>query len=235
MPSPFLRLLVPGLAVAAMVAAAPVGAADEPHAGLYCVTYIEVAPASHGDGARILQQVAASSRAAAGNLRFEVLQRIDRPNQFNILEAWADEAARSASNAAPYYKQFRDALQPLLIAGYDERPSVPLVVGPLSAGNAAGGRAIYAVTHADFIPPKKDDGIAALKDLAAASPKDAGNVRFEVWQQASRANHLTLVEIWRDEGALDEHEIAKHTVDFRNAILPMSGALFDQRLYRALP
>jgi quinol monooxygenase YgiN len=94
--------------------------------------------------------------------------------------------------------------------------------------------AIYAVTHVDFIPPKKDEGIAALKELVAPSRQDAGNVRFDVLQQTSRQNHLTVVEIWRDLAALDGHAVAAHTKKFRDQLLPMSGSLFDERLYRVV-
>jgi quinol monooxygenase YgiN len=90
------------------------------------------------------------------------------------------------------------------------------------------------VTHVDFIPPKKDDGIAALQQLADPSRKDTGNLRYEVLQQGSRPNHLTLVEIWRDQDAFEKHEVAAHTKTFRMLALPMSGSLYDQRLYKAL-
>jgi quinol monooxygenase YgiN len=103
----------------------------------------------------------------------------------------------------------------------------------MAAGAGAQGAAVYAVTHVDIIPPKKDDGIAALQQLAGPSRADAGNLRFEVLQQNSRPNHFTLVEIWKDHAALEGHEMAVHTTTFRELLLPMSGSLYDQRLYQA--
>ena len=103
----------------------------------------------------------------------------------------------------------------------------------MAAGAGARGAGVYAVTHVDIIPPKKDDGIAALQQLAGPSRQDAGNLRYEVWQQNSRPNHFTLVEIWKDHGALEGHEVAAHTRKFRDLLLPMSGSLYDQRLYQA--
>jgi quinol monooxygenase YgiN len=55
-----------------------------------------------------------------------------------------------------------------------------------------------------------------------------------VLQQTSRPNHLTLVEAWRGRAALEAHEAAAHTRKFRDALLPMSGSLYDQRLYKAI-
>ena len=84
------------------------------------------------------------------------------------------------------------------------------------------------------IPPKKDDGIAALKTLAEPSRKDAGNARYEVWQQNSRPNHFTLIETWKDEKALQAHWTAPHMKSFRDQLLPMSGSLYDERLYKLI-
>ena len=93
---------------------------------------------------------------------------------------------------------------------------------------------IYAVTHVDVIPPRKDDGVALLRQLAADSGKDAGNARFDVLQQTSRPNHFTVVEAWKDRNAFDAHGMAAHTRQFRDRLAPMSGALYDERLYAVL-
>jgi quinol monooxygenase YgiN len=58
--------------------------------------------------------------------------------------------------------------------------------------------------------------------------------RFEVLQQSSRPNHFTVVEIWRDEDAYNRHITAAHTKNFRERLTPMSGALYDERLYKPL-
>ena len=66
------------------------------------------------------------------------------------------------------------------------------------------------------------------------SRKEAGVVRFEVLQQVSRPNHFSVVEIWKDNKAYDAHITAEHTRNFRERLTPMSGALYDERLYKAL-
>jgi quinol monooxygenase YgiN len=103
-------------------------------------------------------------------------------------------------------------------------------IGPGKA--AIGRRAIVVVTHVDVPPPRKDDCIALLKALGEASTKEA--VRFEVFQQTSRPNHFSAVEVWRNQRAYDAHITAAHTKKFRDALTPMSGALYDERLYRAI-
>ena len=52
--------------------------------------------------------------------------------------------------------------------------------------------------------------------------------------QASRTNHMTVVEIWADRKAMEAHSTASHMKQYREKLLPMSGSLYDERLYRAL-
>ena len=203
-------------------------------AGAYTVIYIEVSPAAKDKTAVLLKELGTASRKSQGNLRFDVLQRLDRTNHFAIIEAWKDKGAYDANAAAAHTRQFRDNLQPLLIASYDERPHTALATGPVAAGAGARGASIHVVTHVDVTPPNKDNAIAALLQLVDPSRKEPGNLRYEALQQISRPNHSTLVETWTDMRALEAHEVAAYTVKFRDMLHPWSGSLFDQRLYKAL-
>jgi quinol monooxygenase YgiN len=210
----------------------------------YVVAYVEVAPASAAESVALLRQLRDASRKEDGVERFEILQRTSHPNHFAVIETWKDVKAAEAHGAAPHTRQFREKLMPLMSAPYDERPHTGLAIGsgsPVSmmlatatATLMTGGTGIFAVTHVDIIPPKKDDGIAALKALADPSRKEDGNVRYEAWQQNSRPNHFTLVEVWQNEKALHAHWIAPHMKSFRDQLLPMSGSLYDERLYRLI-
>jgi len=201
----------------------------------YIVTYIEVVPAAADQTATLMRRLGADSRKENGNLRFEVMQRVQQPSHFVILEVWRDAGAQAAHAAAAHTKDFRAKVQPLLRAPYDERPHTALAVGPMSAGPADGARgALYAVTHVDVIPKAKDQGVEAVKQLAEAGRKSKDNIRFEALTQSSRPNHMTLVEIWKDQGAVDAHSIADHMKSFRGVLAPISGSLYDERFYRTL-
>ena len=197
----------------------------------YIVTYIEVAPAAKDKALGLLRQLGKASRKDAGNLQFETLQRIGQPNHFAILEAWKDKEAQAAHGTAAHTNQFLEALKPLLRSPYDERPHTGLSVG---AAQAAGAGAVYAVTHVDIIPTKKDEGIGYVKELSEGSRKDKDNMRFDALQQNSRPNHMTVVETWKDMKAVDAHGVADHTKQFRDKLLPLSSSLYDERLYRAV-
>jgi quinol monooxygenase YgiN len=223
-------VLIAGAITAVMAALAqaqaPAGQAS------YGVTYLEVAPAAKTEAINLIKEVAAASRKEGGNLRYEVLQRVDRDNQFAILEAWSDLKALQAHGGGAAMTRFRDKLKPLRTGSYDERPSVPISVAPVTAAAAKGST--YVLTHVDVGPPSKDATIDLLSKLAEASRKEPGSERFEVWQQNNRTNHFTVVETWKNREAADGHAVTASTKESREKLGPMSGALFDDRFYASI-
>src|SRR5262245_15760087 len=207
-----------------------VARAEEPI--LYTVTYVEVMPPSTVQAAALLRQYREASRKEEGNVRFEVLQRVDRPNQFVVAAAWKSPKAFEAHLAGAPRRDARARLQPLQASPNDERLHNDFAVGPASPTD--GGGAVFVVTHVDVIPPRKDDSLPLLKQLAADSRAEAGNLRFDVVQQVNRPNHFTVVEAWKDRAAFDAHGMTPQTRKFREQLGPMSGALYDERLYLLL-
>jgi quinol monooxygenase YgiN len=205
---------------------------DTSAAAVYLVAYFEVMPPSTAEAVALLRQYREASRMDAGHGQLEVLQQCGRPDHFAIVEMWQDEGVFDAHGSAAHTRTFHGRLQPLRTSPYDERLHQGLAIGATPARRVPG--AIYVLTHADAIPPAKDDAMALLKQLAEASRRDDGGVRFDVLQQRSRLNHFTIVEIWQDQKALEAHVMAAHTRQFRERFQPMSGSLYDERLYQAL-
>jgi quinol monooxygenase YgiN len=207
--------------------------ADEAsEAAIYVVSYIEVMPPSQHAAMTLLRQYRETSRQEAGNMRLEVLQQSGRPAHFALVEVWQDQQTFEAHAKAAHTTQLRDQLQPLRLSPQDERQHKGLAVGAVQAAGAAG--ATYVVTHADAMPPGKEAALALLQQLAEISRNEHGNIRFEVLQQSSRQNHCTIVEVWQDQQALEAHAMAAHTRQFRDKFQPLSGSLYDERLYKAL-
>jgi quinol monooxygenase YgiN len=198
----------------------------------YLATYVDVMPNAVAAGVTLLKRYRDASRKEGGNLRFDVLQEIARPNRFAIAEAWTDHAALDAHAKAASTLQFRDKLAPIEDAPYDERVNNALYVGQGKNENRTG--AIYVLTHVDVIGTGKDDCMAALKIMSVDTANDAGNISYEVLQQANRGNHFTVVETWAGRAALDAHAMAPHTRAFRAKLMPIAGALYDERFYKAL-
>jgi quinol monooxygenase YgiN len=43
-----------------------------------------------------------------------------------------------------------------------------------------------------------------------------------------------VVEVWKSKKAFDAHSMTAHVREFRDKLTPMSGALYDERLYKAV-
>ena len=224
--------LILSLAVSALTTSTVLRAEDAVNAPVYIVAYFEVAPSAAAQTADLVRQYAGASRNEDGNAGLDAFEEIGRPNRFAIVETWRDKKAAEAHGASPAASGLRDKLRPLLVSPLDSRPS-----GGLSVAASTGqveAEAVFVLTHVDVVPTGKEQGILLVKELAEAGRKAPGNLRFDVLQQDSRPNHSTLVEAWRDRSAFDVNVTAAHTKDFRQKLTPLSGALYDERLYQAV-
>jgi len=199
---------------------------------VYVVTYVEVAAASTGPGMSALEQQAAASRKDDGNLLVRVLRETGKENRFVILEAWKDQKSFEAHGKADHTLRFREQLAPIQNSPPDERVHNALWIGPAKPAQPSG--LFYVVTHVDVPPPRKDDVIVLLKQLGEDSAKEPDNLKLDVVQQTNRPNHFSVVEIWTDRKALDGHDMAAHTRQFRDKLAPMLGAPHDDRIYRPI-
>ena len=196
---------------------------------LYVVTYIEVRPNARDEGAALVKSYRDASRAAKGNLRAVAVQRM-RPGQFVLVSAWHDKAAWDAAGEG--MKTEREKLHAIRNAPADDRFHNALSVGPMELPAVKGG--VYGVSHVDVIPPQKDHAIGALKALGEANRAAGGNVRYDIVQQTNRANHFTVVEIWRSRADYEANSMSAHQREFRDKLAQMQGALYDERLYEIL-
>jgi quinol monooxygenase YgiN len=198
----------------------------------HAVVYVEVMPTARAEAIAALERYREATRTEDGHLRCEVVSRLGQPHQLAILEVWKDQEAFEAHGKSANTTRLREGIQAIRNAPIDERVHLGVSVGPLQPGPA--GDAVCVVTHVDVIPARKDDGLAALRQLADDSRPAAGNLRFEVVQQINRPNHFTVVEIWKDAKAVEAHSMAEATRRFRDTLGPMSGALYDERLFKAI-
>lgn len=89
---------------------------------------------------------------------------------------------------------------------------------------------LYVATFVDLMPPGTEAGTSVIKQYVTDTRREPGIVRCEaVAQIAGRANHLVVLEVWKDQAAFEKHETAAHTRDYRAKMLPLIGAPFDQR------
>jgi quinol monooxygenase YgiN len=84
------------------------------------------------------------------------------------------------------------------------------------------------VRYIEVMPGAQEKGAGLIKQLADASRKEAGAMRFDVLERAAPANHFATFEVWKDQAALDAHTAAAHK-QFLDAVQPLLIAPVDDR------
>jgi quinol monooxygenase YgiN len=116
-------------------------------------------------------------------------------------------------------------------AAYDERVYAPITVGSTMP---SASDPIVILTHVDVVPTSTAAGTALVKAFAEQNRGAAGNLRFDALVQADRQNHMTLVEGWNKQVDKEAEISTAAAKSFREALQPMSGALYDERAYKLL-
>jgi autoinducer 2-degrading protein len=197
---------------------------------IYGVTALDVVPNAAKDGVTLLKQYRDGALKQPGNLGVTLLQEADWPNRFIIYDGWKDQAAYEANEKAAHAAQLRDKLKPIAAAPYDRRNYSVISVGPAQPG--AGGDTVYMQLHLDVFPPGIDATLAAAKAVAEAARKGEGNLRYDVVRSVNPPqSHTTLLAAWQNRKAFDAYENSAYARQFRDAVGPLLGSPFDDRLY----
>ena len=106
--------------------------------------------------------------------------------------------------------------------------SLSLAGSPLML-SAQGDATLYIVTYLEVAPASQSQVATMLKQLADASRAE-GAMRYDVLQRTTESNQFVLLEIWKDQQALDTHTGAAHTKRFREQVAPLLLGSIDERL-----
>jgi quinol monooxygenase YgiN len=85
-----------------------------------------------------------------------------------------------------------------------------LATMPIASAQAQDTNA-YIVTYIEVAPAAKDQAATLVRELAGASRKEAGAMRFEILQRIDRAHHFAILEVWKDQGAQAAHAATPHS------------------------
>jgi (4S)-4-hydroxy-5-phosphonooxypentane-2,3-dione isomerase len=231
--APTRRFVLRALSALAFVfAGLPQGTAFAQAGGeaIYGVTALDVLPGKTNDGVALLKQYRDQSLKQPGNLGVTLLQEADWPNRFIIYEGWKDQAAYEANDKAAHTAQLRDKLKAVAASPYDRRNYSVISVGPAHPG--AGADTVYMQLHLDVFPPGIDATLAAAKAVAEAARKSEGNLRYDIVRSVNPPqSHTTLLAAWQNRKAFDAYENSAYARQFRDAVGPLLGSPFDDRLY----
>ena len=204
---------------------------NAPAAGaVFAVGYVETTAKGVDVGRAALAGYRTALERQAGCLAVELFAQTDRPGHFAVLETWRDQAAFDGREAAAK-QRLMQALQPIRVSDYDERPYKSLTLTPAKT-TSPDARSAFVIAHVDVAPNTQAPML--LQQLAEASRQESGNVRFDVLQHAMRGNHFTVIERWRNQDALDAHVATAHARAYRDALQPLTGSPLDERVYTTI-
>jgi quinol monooxygenase YgiN len=195
----------------------------------YAISYIEIRVSAERAALEALRAYRQTSSAETGFVDMQILAQIARAGHFATIEIWADQGALEAHDRAGSAQRLAERLDPIRSSDYDRRPYKPLTVAPPTA--QAGDDTIVVISHVDTVPSPQSDAPGLLRTLADGSRRDSGNLRFDVVQHATRANHFTVLEVWRDRAAEEAHSEAPHVRAYRDSLQAISGSPLDERLF----
>jgi quinol monooxygenase YgiN len=92
----------------------------------------------------------------------------------------------------------------------------------------------YVVTYIEVAPSAEADAATLLRRVAAASRKEAGNLRYDVLQHSERKSQFAILESWSDGKAFEAHRGGPAMKQFRGELDPLRIALYDERLDNAI-
>ena len=198
-----------------------------PEGAVFAVGYVETQAKKADAGRAALAQYRRALEARPGCLGVELFAQADRLGHFAVVETWRDQAAFDGRDSAAK-RELMEALAPIRVSDYDERPYKPLTLAPAKTSGADARNALV-ISHVDVAP--NTPAPMLLQELAAASRQETGNLRFDVLQHAMRGNHFTVIEQWRNQDALDAHVATPHARAYRDALQPLTGSPLDERVY----
>lgn len=90
--------------------------------------------------------------------------------------------------------------------------------------------AAYMVTYLEVVPSAKGPAATVLKQLADASRKEDGALRFEVFQRIAPSSQFLILEVWKDKAAMDAHGQGAPAKVYREKMTPIALAPIDDRV-----
>jgi quinol monooxygenase YgiN len=85
------------------------------------LTHVDVIPPQLESGTAKVKALVEAGRVAPGNLRFDDVVQANRKNHFTVIEAWKSQADKNAWVSGKTARTFREELQSIGGALYDER------------------------------------------------------------------------------------------------------------------
>jgi quinol monooxygenase YgiN len=108
------------------------------------------------------------------------------------------------------------------------------VTGQGARAQAPEDPSAYLVTYIEVAPSAEAQTAGLLRQVAAASRKEAGNLRYDILEHRERKGQFAILETWSDSKALEAHRGGPAMKQLRGELDPLRISLYDERLDNAI-
>lgn len=82
-------------------------------------------------------------------------------------------------------------------------------------------------------PERREQFLAEVKELLAATHAEEGNLSYELYENAGEENAFIMVEQWRDADAVSSHNASPHFTEFAAKAGEFLTAPLDVKVFNA--
>jgi len=230
-----LRPLLSSAVLAALVSSASAQNANPQIAVIdgptYLMTYVEVVPSASARAIAMMKEYRDATRKEPGANFVDIYQEAGQTHRFILSEIWQNRAMAKAHSDGPLVAALAAKIKPIEIGPSDLRIHQAHMVTPPKAPKA---NDVFIISHVDVAGQGNLGKLITMPNtLSEASQKDNGMVRYEILDEVpAHANHFRVYEEWSSMAAWEAHNLAPHAQAYHDALLPLLGTPYDQRLYR---
>ena len=198
----------------------------------YLMTYIEVVPSAVAQALGALKDYRDAARKEVGAIRVDVFQEQGQAHRFVVEEIWQNRGIAQDHTKGAATTALLQKLKPIELGPPDIRTHQIHSATPPKAPNP---NDTILISHVDVAGGNTNNLIAQLNTLGEVSRRESGVVRYEILDEVpAHANHFRIVEEWATAAAWEAHDRAPPSQAYREALMPMLGTPYDQRLYRVV-
>ena len=206
-------------------------------------------------------EVAAFTNGKDNPVLYRFFQNIEQPNQFVLVEEWANRDAlsqqRNTTHAQDFQNQvteltnepvqiriYQPASEPTPEDGEVDRALVEAQPGATPTISKTRDRlAQYDMVEAPFVllvdVPVESGGAATMKDTAVrvqeATLEEPGSIRYGYYQDVEQPTSFLLFEWWREFNDMAEHVELPHFQELMKTFGAVGGDGRTVALYKPLP
>ena len=187
---------------------------------------------------------ARNSLLEPGVARFDILEKIENPSEFLLMEVYSNDEAPSDHKETAHYASWRDAVADDMAEHMAEPRSARKFrtlyppkshwTKPLKIIDEKKGDLLVVLVDIEVLEGSEDAFIEATLKNCLSSAREVGVARFDLLQDEKERTKFTLVEAYRNDKAPVKHKDTKHYELWAKSVESLMAAPRKSTKYRAV-